>query len=202
MKSSREAIDLIIAAEVTSKEVYVKKYQRPEWPGGASGITVGIGSDLCYASPEKIRADWGSVVDPETLKVMVSCSGISGERAKNLLPKVRNKILITWDQAIDVFLNSDVPEWEARLEKTLPNTDLLSPNQFGVLVSLIYNRGASFSKAGPRYAEMRNIKTHMQNKNLKKIPGELRAMKRLWGASLSGLRKRRDDEARLFEKDL
>lgn len=200
MRSSQEAFDLIVEEEVTSKAVYEKKYQRPEWPGASSGVTVGIGYDLGQTSAATIRKDWQGVVDPAMLEVMVGCFNIIGDAAKAYLPKVRDKILITWDQAVQVHQNCVIPRWEKMVSDNLPNTDILSPNQFGALTSLTFNRGASYNKDGDRYKEMRNIKTHMANKNLAAIPNEIRSMKRLWeGKNLPGLLARRDAEADLFE---
>ena len=54
---SQAAFDLIVAEEVSSQAAYNARYQRPERPGGQSGITVGIGYDCGYATPERIRAD-------------------------------------------------------------------------------------------------------------------------------------------------
>jgi hypothetical protein len=71
----------------------------------------------------------------------------------------------------------------------------------GALVSLTYNRGASFGKQADRYREMSSIKAHMENSQFAKIPGEFRSMKRLW-PGVRGLQERREFEARLFEKGL
>jgi hypothetical protein len=54
---SQAAINHIIAEEVSSPAYYERHYRKPEWPGGASGVTVGNGYDLGYASPQKIRDD-------------------------------------------------------------------------------------------------------------------------------------------------
>lgn len=203
MRSSQEAFDLIVQQEVTSKATYEKRYQRPEWPGGASGVTVGIGYDLGQTSESTIRADWSSIVDDAMLDVMAGCSRITGDDAKDYLSSVRNKILITWDQAIKVHMDCVIPRWEKIVENNLPNTNMLTPNQFGALTSLTFNRGPSFRKAGDRYIEMRNIYDHMANKNIDAIPDDIRSMKRLWqGKGLPGLLARRDAEADLFEKDL
>jgi hypothetical protein len=96
-----------------------------------------------------------------------------------------------------------VPRWATTVRKALPNCDKLSPDCFGALVSLAYNRGASFSLAGERYAEMRAIKAHMAAGEFSKIPGEFRSMKRLWMTpSVRGVAARRDHEALLFQKGL
>lgn len=199
MQISQAAFNLIIAEEVSSRAVYEKRYQRPEWPGGMSGVTVAIGYDFGFASETKIRRDWTKRLDQAELNAALSCSGVTGARAESLLPLIRPQIVIPWDEAIDVFTNTDVVEWCAAVRTSLPNTDKLSADSFGALVSLAYNRGASFDKSGDRYSEMRAIKTHMWSEEFYRIPGELRAMKRLWNNGLVG---RREREALLFERGL
>ena len=89
----------------------------------------------------------------------------------------------------------------AKVKKALPNTDKLSEDSFGALVSLAYNRGASFSKDGDRYKEMREIKENMANETFDQIPDCFREMKRLW-PNMRGLVDRREAEAKLFEAGL
>lgn len=198
MKSSQKAIDLIINFEVTSKAYYEKHYQSPEWPGGASGVTIGIGYDLGYSNIAEIESDWKGIVSDSMLEYMKTCANVKGDAAKALTKKMQNKISIPWDIAIKVFSEKTVPKWESRLEKELPNTDKLTSNQYGALVSLIYNRGYSFRNPNDRYKEMRNILKHMQNEEFNKIPAEFKSMKRIW-PNVEGLRRRRDAEAKLFE---
>jgi hypothetical protein len=201
MRSSKAAFDLIVAEEVSSKATYTKKYRRPEWPGEQSGATIGIGYDLGQTDKATIRKDWGGIVPEGTLDAMLNASGKTGAAGKTATAQIRSSVDIPWDVALGAHEDSVVPRWEAKLEKALPNTDLLSPDSFGALLSLIFNRGPSFNNTGDRYREMRAIKAHMKAKNFDAIPAELRAMKRIWPNS-AGLRKRRDTEAALFEKGL
>jgi hypothetical protein len=197
---SEKARDLIVEQEVSSKATYLKKYQRPEWPGGGSGVTVAIGYDLGMASRDKIERDWKDLVTPEMLSVMKSCAGVSGANARSLCAKVRGSILIPWDDAIKVFDTVDMPAWEKTVIKAIPKAKDLNPGQLGVLVSLAYNRGASFNKEGDRYREMRNIKAAVQKNELSKVPAQIRSMKRLWDKQkLPGLHVRREAEAKLWE---
>ena len=94
-----------------------------------------------------------------------------------------------------------MPNWSDKVKRTLPNTDKLSEDSFGALVSLAYNRGASFSMADDRHKEMRSIKEHMANEEFDEIPDEFRSMKRLW-PNMRGLVDRRESEAKLFEDGL
>lgn len=200
---SDAARDLIVAEEVSSKAVYEKRYTHPEWPGGASGITIGIGYDVGAGvkTKEQLWADWRGHIPDSMIEVLEPCIGVTGESAHAMLAEVRPRVVVPWDAAIAVFDQVDTPRWSAIVRKHLPNCDLLSPDSFGALVSLAYNRGPSFSTAGDRYTEMRAIKAHMTAREFGKIPAELRAMKRLW-PTVEGLRKRRDHEADLFVRGL
>lgn len=201
MRSSQAAFDQIIREEVSSQQVYERKYRRPEWPGAASGPTVGIGYDLGQTDAATIRADWKGRVADSALQLMIGCSGYTGERGRERTAIVRNAIDIPWSVAIAVHKERVMPRWEGKLIANLPNTNKLSGDCFGALVSLIFNRGTSFGKDGDRYKEMRAIKAHMATQRFDLIPAEIRAMKRLW-PDLKGLRDRRDREAALFEKGL
>jgi GH24 family phage-related lysozyme (muramidase) len=86
-------------------------------------------------------------------------------------------------------------------ERALPNTGKLSADSLGALVSLAYNRGASFDSEGTRYQEMRAIKADMAAKKYQDVPKQIRNMKRLW-PNVKGLRVRRDLEAQLFQDGL
>lgn len=198
---SQASFDLIVASEVGSKATFKKKFRRPEWPQGRSGITVAIGYDLGYATPRKIRDDWSHLVPPAMLAAMVRCSGVTGADAEALLPAVHDLILIEWDQAIEVFEDTDIPEWTEKVCKTIPGAADLPPDCLGALVSLAYNRGIGcFTLDGDRYREGRAIRAHVVSGDLAKVPAEIRSMSRLWpGKNERGLPIRREKEALLWE---
>lgn len=200
-KPSKKAIDLIVESEVTSKGYYEKHYRKPEWPGGASGVTIAVGYDLGFANEAKLRNDWTGKIDDDMIDALIKYAGLTGEKAHARLAEAREEIDIPWEAAYDVFENIDMPDWSAKVKKALPNTDKLSEDSFGALVSLAYNRGASFSKDGDRYKEMREIKENMANETFDQIPDCFREMKRLW-PNVRGLQDRRDAEAKLFEAGL
>lgn len=198
---SQAAVDLIVSAEISSKATYERSYRHPEWPGGASGITVAIGYDLGYCSLAKLHADWDGRLAAGMVRVMERCLGVRGAAASALLPSVRQLIDVPWDKAMEVFLDRDVPQWTDAVVKAIPAATKLSPDSLGALVSLAYNRGASFSTAGDRYREMRDIKTHTTDGRPDLDPADIRSMKRLW-PGVHGLLVRRDAEAALFERGL
>lgn len=198
---SQRAFDFIVAKEVTDQAAYEHGYHRPTWPGASSGVTVGIGYDLGQTSAEQIVHDWSPHLPDAMVETMAECSGVTGQAAQGLAAQVRSSIDVSWLAALAVFRDVSMPRWVEIVRKALPNTNKLSPDCLGALVSLTYNRGASFSKAGDRYAEMRAIKQDMADMNLAGIPGEIRSMKRLW-PDLRGLQTRRDGEADMFEQGL
>lgn len=200
---SRAAFDLIVESEVSSKAAYDRKYRRPERPGGQSGITVGIGYDCGYSTAATIRQDWGGKIPAAMVTTLTSVAGLKGQSAQNALNSVRPKVDVPWDAAIDVFSNVSIPKYLGFARKGLPGLDDMSPDCKGVLLSLVYNRGASFQQAGARYAEMRAIRAAVISGDLALIPGLLRKMKRLWTTpSVRGVALRREEEARLFERGL
>lgn len=200
---SQAAFDLIVNSEVSSRATYEKSYRRPELPGGQSGITVGIGYDCGQTTAAVIRKDWQGKIPDAMVDALCATAGLKAGRAAAVLSKVRATVDVPWGAAVDVFSNVSIPKYMAYTRGGLPNYDELSPDCKGVLLSLVYNRGASFSQAGPRYLEMRNIKALMIARKYAGIPNELRKMKRLWTTpSVRGVAVRRDVEARLFEQGL
>ena len=200
---SQAAFDLIVEFEVSGEAAYNKLYRRPTWPKGASGVTIGIGYDCGYSTAAQIRSDWGGLLSPSMVAALASVAGLTGSRAQAALATVRDKVDVPWTAALAVFSNTSLPKYVALAAK-LPNWDKLSPDCKGALVSLVYNRGASFSNAGARYQEMRNIKAHMAAERFSAIPAELRNMKRIWAGDpgMRGLLVRRDKEADLFGRGL
>jgi hypothetical protein len=202
MLISQSAFDLIVAEEVSSKDYYIKHYQHPEWPQGASGVTVGIGYDLGYSSRAKIAADFGPYIPADMLAVMQRCSGVNGGSAASLLGSVKSSIIIPWDVAIKVFSERDVPQWVAQVKRACPGADKLNSTCLGVIVSLAYNRGAGgFNSGGDRNLEMREIKDCIASGDIAQIPSLFRSMARIW-PGVSGLQGRRRREAALFEKGI
>jgi GH24 family phage-related lysozyme (muramidase) len=201
MRSSQAAFDLIVAEEESDEAYYNRHYQHFEWPQGASGPTVGIGYDCGYVAPGELRADWAGIVDDATIAAMVRACGLKGDAAHAFVRAHGASVTITWDQAIAEFRDREMPKWEGRVAHALPNTDVLTGDSFGALVSLSYNRGTSFSLPGARYAEMRAIYHHMEVGDLHAIPNEFLSMRRLWPAG-GDLWRRRGHEAALFAKGL
>jgi uncharacterized protein (TIGR02594 family) len=208
-KISPEAIKLIIDSEVSSEEIYNKRYRGPTWPGLNSGVTVGIGYDVGQTTAAAVRSDWGGLVasgdiTSQTLEAIVAAAGIKGLAARDraLALKAQKLVDVSYKAAMKVFSGHDIPRWTTVVERALgPNVSSLHPHCLGALVSLAYNRGASFARKGDRYKEMNAIKACVASRQFAGIPAQFRAMKRLW-PNLKGLQIRRDAEADLFQRGL
>jgi hypothetical protein len=162
-------------------------------------VTIGIGYDVGYASEPQLLADWGSAIPETMLTALEGALGVTGVPASAV--GLQATVDVPWQGAIKVHREKVLPRWVGLVERNLSNTSMIGPDCLGALVSLTYNRGASFGKAGAHYTEMRDIKSDMIAKEFGRVPGELRSMKRLW-PDLKGLQKRREREACLFEQGL
>lgn len=168
---------------------------RPEWPGFASGVTVGVGYDCGYNSRAVILADWRKLIGAERL---AATAGITGQAAKPRALQVRD-IVIKWGLASEVFDATTLTKFWQLTRRTFPGFDDLRPNAQAALLSLVFNRGASL--AGPRRAEMRALTTLSPRADYPGMARQLRAMKKIWaGTDIErGMTRRRDAEAALME---
>ena len=191
----RAAAALIIRWEVSSPAFYRKRLETPIWPGGASGVTWGIGYDGGHQTRAVIADDWQ---DHEHVVRLGDTAGITGQRARTILPRFQD-IPTGFDHASRVFEERSLVEYERRAERAFRNgfTEL-RPNACGALISLVYNRGAAMT--GDSRREMRAIRDQcVPAQDNACIAREIRAMTRLWRGTVNekGLSARRESEALL-----
>jgi GH24 family phage-related lysozyme (muramidase) len=192
---SRTGMEQLVQHEIVSKTYYNRFLKKPIWPGGASGVTIGIGYDLGYNRVAQIRKDWRGKIADADLEKLTKVSGLKGENAKKALGQVKS-VSISFDGATQVFSESTLPRYAASTRKAYPGIELLLPDAQSALLSLVYNRGASMS--GSRRKEMAAIKPLVERQDYPAIAQQIINMKRLWeGKGLAGLLKRRDEEAEL-----
>lgn len=170
----------------------------PMWPGGASGVTIGIGYDLGYTSIMHLLHDWSAYYSAEQLTALTFACGVQGAPAQELLPRYRDFSPLPRTAARAVFISDSLPRYEEQTRQAFPGCEALGENVFGALVSLVYNRGVSM--IGERRREMRTIRSCVASADIPGIAQALRDMKRLWvGKGLDGLIARREAEAQLVE---
>jgi GH24 family phage-related lysozyme (muramidase) len=175
--------------------------QPGKWPGGASGITIGIGYDLGYVTVDQFESDWDEHLRTDHRDRLVDAVGIRGIRAKNRASTFSD-IRIRRVDAEQVLEEKTIPLCQLRTAQAFPGLERLPLDAQGAIVSLVYNRGTSMVDDSPqdRRREMRAIRDAVAEQDLHEIANQLRAMKRLWqGKGLDGLLQRREAEAVLVE---
>ena len=182
--------ELIIEFEVTSKQVYDSRYKKPVWPGGTSGVTIGLGYDIGFATPGMLQKDFGAYLRPSELQQLSKCCGVIGIACKKLLPI---DVVIPWQVACEVFYKVSLPKYAKLAASVYDELETLHPWEQTAIVGLVYNRGASIK--GERRAEMAQLVAAIKNDNDILMASIIKQMKRLWGEDQKGLRLRRDKEA-------
>lgn len=206
LELSRKSLEHIIYYEVGGKSSYINSYTKPivpAWQTTQSGVTVAFGVDLGYLSKDQIAEAFSGIASVDEIRLMQSVSGMKGRNAYyNGLPKVKNGVYFSYDEAEKVFVDYTLPSFTKQTANAFGLTQKrLHPHSNGALTSLVFNRGASMS--GDSRKEMRWIKYNISVGQEAKVPSDIKSMKRLWSyKSLKGLHLRRDAEAKLFQEGI
>lgn len=201
---SARALAEIEADEIGSRAAF---NPRPTWPGGSSGVTVGVGYDLGYESDTQIVRDWIGCLPAETVRRLSNAAGMTGNAARALAFEMQD-IAVPFEAAERVFRELNIPRYSAMTAAAFPNCADLSPDSFGALVSLVFNRGPGMADAPGdtqhRRREMREIHDAMAERRFPDVPPLILAMQRLWQGvpGMGGLVSRRAREAALFAAGL
>jgi hypothetical protein len=193
---SRKSLELILQFEIGSRAQYERLYAFPTWPGGESGVTIGIGYDLGFTAKTQIEADWDPYLEKPERAALAAVQGIKGAGAQQLARGLRH-IKIPLSAAEPVFYASTLPRFARITRDAFPGVEKLPPDAQGALLSLVFNRGASL--AGERRTEMRAIRDELAGgrASLERIAVLFEDMQRLW-PDARGLRERRVREAALI----
>jgi len=195
---SSSGMQQLVQHEIVSKNYYNKFLKYPIWPGGASGLTIGIGYDLGYNRTAQIQRDWAGRVPDVDLEKLKKVAGLKADKAKKQLHRVK-AVEVAFEKATEVFSDSTLPRYAASARKAFPGVEKLHADAQAALLSLVYNRGTAMS--GGRRKEMAAIRPLVSQQDYAGIAQEILKMKRLWqGKGLDGLLKRRDDEAALVSQ--
>jgi hypothetical protein len=195
------AYKLILKYEVGGGASYYNKaLKHPCYPGGESGVTIGIGYDMGYNTTAQFADDWKGVLSDSDYGRLVSHLGKKSGAAKAAISSVKD-ISIPWEDAEVVFKSNTLPRFIKETVRAFPGSERLHEDAFGALVSLVFNRGGSTT--GSSRAEMLNIKNAIAANRAdiyNYIADQIVDMKRLWvGKGLDGLLTRRDEEAKMVK---
>ncbi len=192
--SRKAIIDLIIQPEVSSQANYEKKLRGVVWPGGASGLTIGLGYDIGMVSAAQVALDWWPVLPATSIVQLQKVAGITGPKCKQYLGMA---IDIPWATALQVFYNTSLKQHARKAANTYPELEELHPYEQTAIVGLVYNRGASL--VGERRTEMKELVDAIKADDDTLMAALIREMKRLWTNKQGGLILRREEEADYIE---
>jgi hypothetical protein len=195
LEVSKVGLDALVGFEVSSKSAYERKYRRPIWPGGESGVTIGIGYDLGMTDATQIDSDWRGWLDDISIARLLTAQGVTGDAAK-ILARTLADIEVPFDLAQSVFYRSTVPRFAKLTLATFPGVDSLPPDAQAMFLSLVYNRGGGLS--GSRRRHMVALKGLLRAgvPDLAELSQQFAAMAVLW-PDAPGLQNRRHKEAAL-----
>jgi hypothetical protein len=108
------AVAFIGREEVSSREYYDTKCARPTWPGGASGVTIGVGYDLGYQAA--FDADWSGLLTPQQMSALRPWLRKKGQPAA-AGPAQLAGITIPWHAAWTAFIRRRLPQRLSRLAR-------------------------------------------------------------------------------------
>lgn len=193
LECSVSSLGQILRFEVGSRKRYEQEFQRPVWPGAASGVTIGIGYDLGMTPRAQIANDWKPHLFEPALAALLAVQGVTGAPAKKLAQGL-SQVVIPYQAAEEVFYLRTLPTFAASTRTAFPGVEKLPPDAQGMLLSLVYNRGSSLR--GERRTEMAEIARLLRapEPDLEAIAAKFESMKRLW-PDMKGLRDRRQREA-------
>jgi hypothetical protein len=198
---SRKSIEMIMNFEIGGKAYYEKALQKPTYPGGDSGITIGVGYDLGYNTEKQFMADWSPVINLNFINALRPVVGLKGEKAKAMLKGEILNVRIPYAAALEVFAKSSVPRFYKLTLGIYPEMIHLNEDTQGALVSMVFNRGTKLD--GERRKEMKAIVKLVKDKDYEGIAEEIEKSKRLWEhKGLDGLVLRREAEADLIRDSI
>lgn len=190
--------DLIVRWEVGSEAQYTRRYQSPIWPGGASGLTWGLGYDGGHQPEHVIERDWAAHPHADRLG---DSAGVTGQAAKALVPQYRD-VIVKWALATKVFDSSSAPRYMRLARQAYgPGFDRAPAPVRCALTSETYNRGPGM--IGDRRKERRAIRDvclAADPVDVACVAQQLASSCRVWAndnQNGTGLCNRRRDEARV-----
>lgn len=188
----------VVNFETGGQNYYNRVLKKATWPGGASGVTIGIGADLGYMTLKEFNQYFSKYFTAAQNQKLRSTIGLKGQAAKNAISGVRG-IELSWENAYEAFVEWTLPKFWNLTKNLWPGIESLCESAQIALVSIVFNRGASIK--GNSRREMLNIKPLVLKRDYKGIADQVRSMKRLWvGKNLDGLIRRREIEAQMIEK--
>jgi GH24 family phage-related lysozyme (muramidase) len=191
---SRDLVQKIVDWETGGPRFYNRYLTTPEKPANdSSGLTVGVGYDLGYSTPDQVKADWKGYISDEDITKLASVAGLKGREAAGKHREVVG-VTISYEVALAQFTKVTLPIWLIKAYQLWPNFDALNDRQKTALVSLTYNRGTSL--IGSTRSEMKEVYENLERGNTRPVAGLIKQM--ALRSPLKGVQLRRKQEGELF----
>ena len=87
-----------------------------------------------------METDWAHLLAPIQIAALKPWVGVQGSAAQTAIPTLSG-ITIPWYSAWLSFIGKSLPSYVTQTRRAFANSQMLPPLCFGVLVSLVYNRG-------------------------------------------------------------
>ncbi len=177
----------------------------PYWPGGTSGVTLGVGWDAGYHSGAELQRTWAGLGEV-ALARLAPASGKKGGEARALAAQMQS-IDVPRELSREVLLRSLRDDYYPLVLQLFPGLERLPVEGQVVFISVVFNRGSSMghdpdwsrAKEVDRRFEMRRMQADVQSEDMFAIYAHLGTMKRLWETTgPRGLPLRRRDEQALI----
>ena len=107
---SQRGLDLIVAHEIGSEAYYRRALTHPVWPGGLSGVTIGIGYDLGQTAASQVEKDWRGRITDADLASLLTVVGLKKDEAKQARARVAH-VEVPLEAAKEVFYMSILPRF-------------------------------------------------------------------------------------------
>ncbi len=197
LNCSSTGLEWIVKFEISSEAYYNRYLKHPTWPGGESGVTIGVGYDLGFVTIAQMRRDWGGRIADADIRKLEKVCGLKGEKAKAKVNLVSTRaVAVSLESASRVFYTSSLPAFAKKCLKAYPGIEELPGDAQAALLSLVFNCGTR--KSGSARREMKAIETLVVDGDLDGIADQILSMKRLWqDRGLDGMLRRREVEASL-----
>lgn len=202
LEISAEASALIAEAETDGRAGYERRWSRPRWPGGPTGVVVGIRYDLGWTRADRLEADWIGEIDPVDLALLgAACGRIpdrDGAASVQRLADALQSVEIPWEAALAVFRRVTARRYATFAAEVFSTPRALHPHALGALTSLLMDYG-------PATAEIAPIRRLIAAGRLDRVAPEIRRLGRGEGGPAAGATpqaRRRRSEAELFERGL
>jgi len=194
---SSTGLEWIVKFEISSEAYYNRHLKHPTWPGGESGVTIGIGYDLGFVTVAQMRRDWGGKITDAELKKLEKVCGLKGEKAQRKVQLVSiRSVAVSLENASRVFYTSSLPAFAKKCLKAYPGIEKLPADAQAAVLSLVFSRGTR--KSGSSRREMKALEPLVVSADLDGVADQILSMKRLWqDRGLDGLLRRREVEAEL-----